>query len=69
VAIDDDDAWIEATHVGHERQQRRRGAALTVQQRLEWLEGQLRAAERSGALADIRASTQQALVKAWGELG
>ena len=59
------DPWGESTFDGKERGQRQRVAALTAEQRLRWLEDELREAERSGVLQRIRARKQEETLAAW----
>lgn len=59
------DQWAEATFAGSAAARARRHACLTPQQRLDWLEAALCAADAAGVLDDVRRRRQQAALTMW----
>ncbi len=57
--------WESAGFTGAERAQRRRVAAWTPAQRLAWLDAVVLEAYRTGALTELRARKQRAVLALW----
>jgi hypothetical protein len=59
------DPWEEGTFEGLERAQRRRVAAWSPEERLEWLEDAVRDLSERGLLVALRERKQRAVMAAW----